>query len=280
MTASKPVEHVHYWRDAALEDLELLHAYYVNHRFAPHTHETFAIGVILEGAQAYTPPREGLDVMPAGSIAVINPGKLHAGHAADEYGYRYRMLYPHPRILQGIAEELSGRSCGVPYFPNPVIYDKALARRLALMHRTLEDTTTPLLTRQSVLVATLGQMIHRHAVAPPQAERVGHERYAIRQARAYLEAHFCEPVSLDTLAAVSGLSRFHLCRVFAKEVGMPPHQYLLQIRLRRAKALLRQGATIAAAAFETGFADQSHLTRWFQKIVGTTPGVYQRSVRS
>lgn len=277
MHRKPPIEQVHYWRDAALDGLELLHAYYVNHRFAPHTHETFAIGVILEGAQAYTPPREGRDVMPAGSIAVINPGKLHAGHAADEYGYRYRMLYPHPRILHQIAEEMSGRACGIPQFPHPVIYDKSLARRLAVMHRTLEDPTTSLLTRQSALVDALGQMIRRHADIP--AKPIGGERQAVRRARFYLEEHFANPVSLDTLAEVAGLSRFHLCRVFANQVGVPPHQYLLQVRLRRAKALLRQGRSIATAALETGFADQSHLTRRFQKIVGTTPGAYQRSVR-
>lgn len=275
----KPTEHVHYWRDEALNGLELLHAHYVDHVFTPHIHETFAIGVIVEGAQDYTPPREGRDLMPAGSIAVINPGKLHAGRAADEHGYRYRMLYPHPDRLQQIAKEVTDAPHGVPHFPEPVIYDRPLARCLTHMHRALEDPSTPLLARQSLLVSALGHMMRRHALWPSKVRRIGRERYAVRQARAYLEAHYSQPVDLDTLAKVSGLSRFHLCRVFAKEVGVPPHTYLLQVRLREAKALLRQQTPIATTAFDTGFADQSHLTRWFQKIVGTTPGRYQKALR-
>ncbi|MBI1877856.1 MAG: helix-turn-helix transcriptional regulator, partial [Chloroflexi bacterium] len=74
--------------------------------------------------------------------------------------------------------------------------------------------------------------------------------------------------------AISNLSPFHLLRAFRAELGLPPHAYLTQIRIERAKALLAQGWPVAQVAFETGFADQSHLTKRFKGIVGVAPGQY------
>lgn len=94
-------------------------------------------------------------------------------------------------------------------------------------------------------------------------------------AREFLEANAEQDVSLVRLAAVAGLSPFHLVRVFREAVGLPPHAYLDQVRVERAKGLLSAGLPIARAAAEAGFADQSHLTRRFKRLVGVTPGQYR-----
>jgi len=65
-------EHIKFWHDAALSNLELLHATYVTHAFAPHTHETSMIGVIEQGAEQFA-YRRSHHVAPVGSIIVINP---------------------------------------------------------------------------------------------------------------------------------------------------------------------------------------------------------------
>ena len=81
-------------------------------------------------------------------------------------------------------------------------------------------------------------------------------------------------VPLGTLATYAGLSAFHLCRVFGEAVGMTPHAYQTQVRVRYAKSLLSAGLPIGLAAVEAGFYDQAHLTRHFKRIVGLTPGRY------
>lgn len=68
-------------------------------------------------------------------------------------------------------------------------------------------------------------------------------------------------------------------RQFRREVGLPPHAYLTQLRLARAKGLLARGTAIAAVATDCGFAAQSHLHRHFLRTYGVTPGRYQRSAR-
>jgi AraC-like DNA-binding protein len=93
--------------------------------------------------------------------------------------------------------------------------------------------------------------------------------------REYLEAQYTENISLDAIARIANLSPFYLIRTFRKCTGLPPHEYLTQIRIARAKTLLAQGNAISQVADNTGFADQSHLTRYFKRIVGVTPGQYQ-----
>src|SRR5437773_2445291 len=87
------------------------------------------------------------------------------------------------------------------------------------------------------------------------------------------------PPALAGIAADTGLSRYQLVRSFRTEVGMPPYAWLAQHRVFRARMLLERGCRPAEAAALTGFADQAHLTRWFRRVVGVTPGVYRNSVQ-
>ena len=92
---------------------------------------------------------------------------------------------------------------------------------------------------------------------------------------AHIAAHLAEPLPLDDLAAITGLSVWRFATVFRERVGMAPHRYVSLQRVRHAQALLRQGATLASAASEAGFCDQSHLSRRFKRLCGMTPGQYQ-----
>jgi AraC-like DNA-binding protein len=99
-----------------------------------------------------------------------------------------------------------------------------------------------------------------------------------RRAKAYLQARFNEPVSLDELATVASISRYHLVRSFTAKVGLPPHAYQLHVRLAHARAMLYAGMSPVDVAAQVGFADQSHLTRHFKRVWRTTPGDYSRRV--
>ncbi|MGV2289778.1 AraC family transcriptional regulator [Trinickia sp. YCB016] len=88
--------------------------------------------------------------------------------------------------------------------------------------------------------------------------------------------NYREDVSIDALAALVGLSRFHLMRAFRKEFGIPPHAYASQRRLIEARKMLAAGHSPAVAAAEAGLYDQSHLNRLFKRAYGVTPGTYAR----
>jgi len=92
---------------------------------------------------------------------------------------------------------------------------------------------------------------------------------------AHIDAHLAEPLPLQGLAAISGLSVWRFATVFRQRMGVAPHRYVSLLRVRHAQALLRQGATVASAASECGFCDQSHLARRFKRLCGMTPWQYR-----
>ncbi|MER7714470.1 AraC family transcriptional regulator, partial [Streptomyces werraensis] len=96
------------------------------------------------------------------------------------------------------------------------------------------------------------------------------------RARAVLEERMAAPPTLEQLAAGLGTSPFALLRAFRDTYGMPPHTWLTDARVRRARRLLDAGTTPSEAAATVGFTDQPHLNRHFSRIVGVPPGAYQR----
>lgn len=92
---------------------------------------------------------------------------------------------------------------------------------------------------------------------------------------AHIAAHLSEPLPLEGLAAITGLRVWRFATVFRERIGIAPHRHVSLQRVRHAQALLRQGAPLALAASESGFCDQSHLSRRFKRLCGMTPGQYQ-----
>ena len=90
----------------------------------------------------------------------------------------------------------------------------------------------------------------------------------------YIEAHLMEDLSLADLALEAGLSKFHFARLFKETIGLTPHKYLLNRRIKRASQFLKQGEAIAQVAYLFGFTDQSHFTRVFKQIQGMTPKTF------
>jgi AraC-like DNA-binding protein len=99
----------------------------------------------------------------------------------------------------------------------------------------------------------------------------------LRQARETIDARLDQEISLAELAGDCGLSTSHFARAFARSTGVPPHRWLMQRRVERAKELMLTGATLAEIALMCGFSDQSHLTRVFAQAVGITPGRWRES---
>lgn len=265
-------EQVKFWCDPALGNLELLRATYITHSFSPHTHEGFAIGVIVEGAEAFS-YQGSVHVAPAGSIVVVNPGEVHTGHAALESGWSYRMLYPDAALLQQTASEVAGRNKPIPYFPTAIIEDKHLAQCLYQLHIALE-TSADQLERSSSFLLVLAQLVTKYADTCVEFRSMGREHQAVKRVQDYLIANYANNISLKQIAAIAKLSPFHLIRVFRCQLGLPPHAYLTQVRVRKAKDFLSMGLPIAQVAYLTGFVDQSHLTKHFKRTTGVTPRQY------
>ncbi|MBZ3903360.1 MULTISPECIES: AraC family transcriptional regulator [Streptomyces] len=250
--------------------LDLLTARFDSHRYAPHTHEEFSIGICVLGASCIDYRGGGLRVG-EGSIVVLAPGEVHTGESA--YGtYAYRALYPAPTLLT------DGVLGGTPHFREPLLHDPELAAALRIAHTELSTCPDPL-EAESRLPWLLTALARRHSTSRPTSDSLPGANTVALAVRDRLADELATPPSLADLASDLGLSRYQLLRAFRTTMGMPPYAWLAQHRVARARGLLEAGARPAEAAVQVGFADQAHMTRWFGKVLGVTPAAYRNSVQ-
>ena len=262
-----------YYYKPELHNLEALHARFVEHRFPPHVHDYYVIGYIESGVQSYI-RNKTRQITPAGHVGIVNPGEVHTGEAASPEGYVYRTIYPKPSLMERVCAELVGQH-RIPFFRKIIISDDVLSQRLIRFHRALAAGHTTLAT-ESLLFSAIALLIVRYAELGMAAQSLGSENLAIIRARDYLEAHFATDISLSSLSGVADLSPYYFARVFEHELGLPPHRYLDAVRIRNAREMLDKAMPISQVALAVGYADQSHLTHRFKRLLGITPGQYVR----
>ena len=270
-------ESVKYWRLAHLPGVELLRAKYTTQVFSRHIHEGYALGVIEQGALAFS-YRGGRLIAPAGSVNLVIPGEAHDGQAATAAGWSYRMFYLNSDLLQHATYELFGKERR-PYFSAGVLYDTELARQILLTHHCMETAENTALEQNSRLLSLLAAFISRHSEQSAEQDEPRKDARAVELVRQYIEDHYAENIMLQNLVQTSHLSGFHLIRLFRSTVGVPPHVFLKQVRIRRASRFIAQGMTLAEAAQTAGFVDQSHFSRQFKQITGITPRQYSNSIQ-
>lgn len=256
-----------------LNDLELLQAYFTNHSFPRHMHDYYVIEVVERGCdEFYCSGKQYL--APEGSIVIINPNDVHSGAPAGGKPLSYRSFNATLQFLLGFQEKYGNAVIPVPVFHQHVIDDPPLAQKFLLAHRSL-NIGGDHLGGVSLFADALGDLLANYASGQNKLPDSGSEHRAVSLAKAFLNDNFQDDIHLEDLANAANMSACHLIRVFRKATGLSPHEYLLNLRIKRARRLLQEGETIAAIAFECGFCDQSHLHRHFRRLTGITPGKYR-----
>jgi len=255
--------------------IETLRAHFQGHAYDPHWHDSYLVGVTEQGVQQFTCRRARHQSTP-GKVFLLEPGELHDGDAPCPEGFTYRMLYLDPhwisRELCGFIEDAPpGSQLG---FAHTLASDPRLATATALAFQAVHEPELRMV-RQAALDQLLEQLsghLHwRRRLNPdPRLPLVA------QRARDYLHAHLHQDIGLDHLAAACAIDRYRLSRAFKAAFGLAPHAYLVQLRLARARRQLAAGQRPAQVALELGFADQSHLGRWFLRAYGLTPAQYRR----
>ncbi len=237
--------------------------------FPKHFHEYYVIGYIEDG-QGLLICRDVPYDLKKGDIILYNPGDLHActerGAPPDYWG----LHIPRETMLD-LTEELTGRRMP-PVFSQNVLTDPEAAWDFRALHRQIMDGSREFgkEERLLLLISRLLRLCGQPFRDPPPAGRE-----AVERARAFMEAHRGERITLERVAGEAGLSKSALLRAFAREKGVTPYNYLESLRIGEAKKLLEQGVPPAEAALRTGFSDQSHFTNYFSRFIGLSPGAYR-----
>nr|WP_308119014.1 AraC family transcriptional regulator [Streptomyces sp. JJ38] len=265
-------EWARHWRCEELPGLDLLRARYVDHTFPRHTHEGYVLGAVAGGVEEVGTPGGVIRAVP-GSVVMINPEVPHTARAGVPEGWSYYTLYPSAELVREIAEETLALR-GTPAFAESYVLDERTSALIGGVHRAAEAGNP--LAADSMLRLAVARLLRRCGAPAPVRAQPGAGAGVAARAREILEERMAEPPTLGTLAAELAASPFALSRAFRERYGLPPHAWLTDARVRRARGLLEDGLPPAAAAVTVGFTDQAHLGRHFRRIVGVPPGAYQR----
>jgi AraC-like DNA-binding protein len=260
---------VEIWRPNGFDSIELHRGSGVSQEYPRHWHDEIYLCAVLEGDNCVDCVGASFHT-PRGTLVLIPSGEVHANR---KVGCTFRCIFMEFKALQNAVERYVERSIPGLNFRAALIDDTRTKTSFLRMHRLLETPGSGL-ARDSSLLHFLHSLVARHSSTTVPMSRARNEDSAVRRSKDYLDEHYAERVLLQDLACLTGLSPYHLNRSFCRRVGMPPHAYQLQVRIARAKSALRKGSSIARVASATGFADQSHFTRVFKRLVGNTPAQY------
>ena len=240
--------------------------------FPNHFHEHYVIGFIERGRRNLK-VRASCHLTAPGDLLLFNPGENHACEAHDDQPLDYRCINIEPAVMARAVREIFASEC-LPEFTQPVVFHCEFIDELRELHAMILRGERGV-RKEERFYFLLEQLLREYAQAGGR-EQPAEPRAEVKAVCEYLNAHAAEQISLDSLGAIAGLSKYHLLRAFTKEMGITPYSYLETIRIDRAKALLRQGTSPADAALNAGFSDQSHFSNAFKRFIGLTPGQYRR----
>jgi AraC-like DNA-binding protein len=241
-------------------------------------HETFTTSIAL---RAEIPPaawvyRGKTHFQNVGGLQLIEPGETHS-NTKQVHSVSFRVLMIPPAVMEQAFVELDGRSSQI-HFKTAQTFDPRLFAAFRALHSGLENDAS-ILEQQSRFAVCLRLLAQECAESPSTRQPAPIPSAAVKRAKGYLTQSFRQNISLEELAGIASVSRFHLLRRFKQEIGIPPHAFQVQLKLSAARESLRKGWSIAESAADAGFSDQSHFTRLFKQFWGATPRAYSESTR-
>jgi AraC-like DNA-binding protein len=208
-----------------------------------------------------------------GSVQLIEAGEVHrTTHVVGQVSFF--VVWWDPAVIEQIAAELG--IVGVLHWKEAQFDEGPLSETLGRLRNAVLEADDALAVEIS-LAELARELVLAAAEGAPARRPRGRFHPGVRHAVDHIHECVSEPVSLDRLADVARLSKYHFVRCFQAATGVAPHKYLTLVRVREARRLLERGLSVGEAADRVGFADASHLSRTFRKWLGIAPGAWGKA---
>jgi len=248
-------------RSAQPGSVERIEAWFGSHGYDPHRHDTYSIGRTLAGVQSFHYKGTLCHGVP-GNTLVLHPDEVHDGMAGTDAGFRYRMAYIDPALIQNV---LSGEP--LPFIAGGLSSDPRLYRASEAFVQALDHPLETLEEQDAVY--DLAMALRAVGGKPRGRKRLDYR--SAERARAFIMEHLHLGITLEMLEQASGREQWSLSRDFRALYGTSPYRFVTLRRLDTVRRLMLDGFTLVDAALAAGFHDQSHMTRHFTRSYGVSP---------
>jgi len=239
---------------------------FIKHKFKPqkfkkHFHTNYSIGLITQGVHKLNIKNQEL-IATAKDIKIINPFEMHIADGA--FSWEYINFMPEKETIDLIYQEIFEKEPKEVEFQNSIRDKDAIGLFLRLYKSKdafeKEENFT-------IFISYLIKNFLKDRTTLPKIST------PIKESIEFIRENFLEDITLDEVAKVSKISRYHLIKLFSKEVGLTPYQYILDLRLEYGFELIKLGYPLSLVAFEANFSDQSHFIKAFKARYGFTPSL-------
>lgn len=231
--------------------------------FKKHFHDNYSIGLILNGLHKVQLEKKDM-IVNQGEIKVLNPYDLHC--ADGNITWEYINFMPDETLINSIAQDMCDDylKCKIR-FENS-IQDNIATRYFIDLYHSIEHK----IEYEENFILFVSYLLKNYSSKSIQEVRIPAN---IKHSVDYIHSYFLDDISLDVIAQLSGLSKYHFIKVFKEKTGLTPHQYIVGLRVEHGMKMIQQNIPLSIVAQECNFSDQSHFIRTFKTHYGFTPSL-------
>jgi len=250
---------------------------YSNFSYPRHFHEEYLVEIVIKGKNKFYCNGKNVWAQP-GNIVLINPGEIHDGTAPKDEVLEYKVFYVDPAVLHELfCEQYNSQALSSINFSQCLVNDALLFQKINIYFDKLQQEHTDSLEASEFYYEMMACLMSRYSTL----RTVGGKSSLYYQSnldtlKEYINDNIGDKLLLKDLSRISAISPFHLLRIFTCNTGITLHKYITVKRIERSKQMLRSKQQIGDISNTLGFSDQSHFTRHFKKMVGTTPAEFQK----
>jgi AraC-like DNA-binding protein len=239
--------------------------------FPRHVHESYCIGIVDSGARLIEENKNS-HLVREKEVFILNPDMPHQSKTVNRKGHSYRVLSIKPHVMECLVSQMDTKCAQPPTFQLIRIGDKYVFRKIRnFFDLILEDDP---LEKETAFLSILTEIIAKYSKNATMMAKQKSQKKSVQKACDFIKSNYQNKITLAQLSMIACLNPVYFQKVFLKEKGITPNEFLLKIRIEKARNMLHQGAGIAEVSLATGFTDQSHFTRYFSRTMGITPGRY------
>ncbi len=229
--------------------------------FKKHFHDNYSIGLILNGLHKVELEKENM-VVNQGEIKVLNPYDLHK--ADGNISWEYINFMPDEAMIKNIAQDICDNTLECHIRFENCIKDSTATQYFINLYHSLYDSNE----YEENFILFVSYLLKRFAF---KKLKVANIPANIKHSLDYIHTYFLEDISLDTIAQLSYVSKYHFIKIFKEKTGLTPHQYIVALRIEYGMKMIQKNIPLSIIAQDCHFSDQSHFIRTFKKHYGFTP---------
>lgn len=242
----------------------------IKQTFTNHFHDYYVIGIMKKGDRKFICNSENYNIQ-TNNILLINPNDYHECIGIDENNLDYVAIHISKETMSNLVNEIF-KTKNMVIFNKNVISDDTLLKEIKILSNLVVSNNNTL-EKEELFYIVIKELLENYASFKMVNENV---KLKTKEICDYIESNYTDNITLDKLAQVGAISKYHLIRLFTKEKGITPYKYLELYRINQAKKQLQGNNSILDISIQCGFSDQSHFTNLFKETIGITPKQYKK----